>query len=348
MLEQYPISDLSEWLAQKTLVLNADFQRRPIWPSQAKTYFIDTILRGRPVPNIYIRTRVDLKTRRSYREVVDGQQRLRTIHEFANDRFVLGARAGEFKGMRYHDLDNQQKQDFLSYPIGVVQLFNADDEDVIDVFRRLNAYGLPVNPQELRHARCSGEFRWAVEYASQRWVELWEKYKVVSLRARVRMADDELMAQLFGIILEGVVDGGQPTIERLYRTYDVGPPPDTSQKVDRVLEYIVKNLSEILETSLARSPQFLMLFAAVAHALLGIPIGDMDTDMPERDPGALSDLTIARANLAVLSEVLDADEREVHSRFAAFKTASAGSTQRIRGRRIRFPALYRALLPEAI
>jgi len=348
MLEQYPISNLSEWLDQKTLVLNADFQRRPVWPAQAKTYFIDTILRGRPVPNIYIRTRVDLKTRRSYREVVDGQQRLRTIHEFANNGLVLGASAGEFKGMRYQDLDDQQKQDFLSYPIGVVQLFNADDEDVFDVFRRLNAYGLPVNPQELRHARYSGEFRWAVEYASRRWVELWEKYKVVSLRNRVRMADDELMAQLFGVILEGVVDGGQPTIERLYKTYDVGPPPDTSQKVDRVLEYIVKNLSEILETSLARSPQFLMLFAAVAHALLGIPIGDMDTDMPERDPRALSDLTIARANLAGLSEVLDADEREVHSRFAAFKTASAGSTQRIRGRRIRFPALYRALLPEAI
>lgn len=348
MLEQYPISDLWGWMDQKTLILNPDFQRRPVWPPQAKTYFIDTILRGRPIPNIYIRTSVNLRTKRSYRDVVDGQQRLRTINEFVNNQLILGTRAEEFKGKRFQDLDEQQQKDFLSYEVGVVQLFNADNEVVIDVFKRINSYGLPVNPQELRHARHSGDFRWAVEDSARRWATLWEEYKVVSLRARVRMADDELMAQLYSVILEGVLDGGQPAIERLYRDYDPRFPQDTVQKVDTVLDYMVTNLSEILQTSLARTPQFLMLFAAVSHALLGIPNGAMGTEMPQRDARSLSDLAMAKTNLAVLAEVLDADEREIHARFSAFKIAAAGSTQRIRSRRIRFPMFYRALMPEPI
>ena len=348
MLEQYPISDIIEWIDQRKLLLNPDFQRRPVWAPQAKTYFIDTILRGRPVPNIYIRTKVDLRTRQSVREVVDGQQRLRTIHEFADSQFALGSRAEEFKGLEYQDLDEEQQQAFLSYKIGAVQLFNASNDLVIDVFKRINSYGLTVNPQELRHAKYTGEFRWVVEAASRRWVVLWDDYKIVGLRARVRMADDELMAQLYGVMLEGVTDGGQPAIEKLYRKYDRSVPLDASTEVDEVLDYTISSLSAILETSLTRAAQFLMLFAAVAHARVGIPVGDMADDMPPRDERALSDLNSARSNLAILADVLDADEREVHPRFAAFKTASAGTTQRIRSRRIRFMKLYEALMPEPI
>lgn len=348
MLEQYPISDIIEWLDQKKLLLNPDFQRRPVWAPQAKTYFIDTILRDRPVPNVYLRTKINLRTRQSMREVVDGQQRLRTIYEFANNALTLSNRAEEFKGLRYEDLDEEQQQAFLSYKIGAVQLFNANDDVVIDVFKRINSYGLTVNPQELRHAKYTGDFRWTVEASSKRWHILWDDYKIIGLRARVRMADDELMAQFYGIILSGVTDGGQPAIDKLYKTYDQLTPPDVSSRVDKVLDYIINYLPEILNTTLVRAAQFLMFFAAVAHAIIGIPVGDMAGDMPQRDKSALSDLAMAKSNLAALAEVLDTDERDVHPRFAAYKIASAGTTQRIRSRRIRFAKLYEALLPKAI
>lgn len=223
MLEQYPITDLIQWLNDKTLIPNPNFQRRPVWPPEAKTYFIDTILRDLPVPNIYFRTVVDLRTKRSYREVVDGQQRLRTIQEFVSGDLILRSRAQEYKGKKYDDLDDEQKRAFLGYTIGVVQLFNAADDLVIDIFRRINAYGLPVNKQELRHAKyADNAFQIAVEQAAKRWEILWEQYKVISLRGRVRMADDELMAQMLGIILDGVVDGGQPNIDKLYEKHEQG------------------------------------------------------------------------------------------------------------------------------
>ena len=346
--DQYPISDLIAWMDENTLVLNTDFQRRSVWPPSAKVFLIDSILRDRPMPNIYVRTKTDLRTRRGYREVVDGQQRLRAIHEFASDSLTLSTTAKEFSGRTYSSLDDESKAMFLTYNIGVVQLFNIPDSDVLDIFHRINAYGLRLNPQETRHGKFQGQFRNAVIDASKRWEPLWDKYKVVGLRDRVRMADDELMALMMGVILDGVVDGGQPTTNKLYDRYDEELPTDAVEKLDWTVEFILRELPVILETGLARSPHFLMLFAAVAHALFGIPEGGMDDLMPARDEDALTDLYVARANLGALADVLQSADDNIPAHLFQFRLASAGSTQRLRSRRVRFLALYQALLPSEI
>src|SRR5207249_5123300 len=114
-LEQYTVADFSEWHEKKQLKLNPDFQRQSVWPTAAKAYLIDTVLRRLPIPKIFMRTSVDIQTQRSYREIVDGQQRLRTIIDFAEDRFTLTARAKEFAGLRYSTLTDDLKSVFLSY-----------------------------------------------------------------------------------------------------------------------------------------------------------------------------------------------------------------------------------------
>src|SRR3546814_1397457 len=76
----------------------------------AKSYLIDTILRQLPMPKVYLRTRVDLESKKSIREVVDGQQRLRAIIEFSDDKFALSKRAGEFAGTRYSTLQTELQE----------------------------------------------------------------------------------------------------------------------------------------------------------------------------------------------------------------------------------------------
>lgn len=355
MLQSYPISDLVRWMQEKTLVLNPEFQRRNIWPEPAKSYFIDTLLEELPIPNIYMRSVTNPADMRTYREVVDGQQRLRTIRDFVENKLRLGSNAHTFDGMNYDDLDESVQRRLLGYQIGVVQLFDATDDKVLDIFHRLNAYGLSLNAQELRHGRYQGGkykgvFRRAVIDASKRWGVLWDKYKVVTVRARVRMADDELMAQMLGVILEGVQDGGQPTIGRLYNNYDQCIPQEAIVKLDRTVEYMVSNLSSILSSRIGTAPHFLMLFAAVAHVLHGIPRGDLGDDLPslDKDGSALSDLSLAIQNLETLAEVLDASESDTPQRLAQFKLASSRTTQRIRSRSIRFLTLYEALFAEPV
>ena len=355
MLQSYPISDLVQWMKEEILVLNPEFQRRNIWPGPAKSYFIDTLLEGLPIPNIYMRSVTDPKDMRTYREVVDGQQRLRTILDFVENRIRLGSNANDFRGKKYEDLSECDQRRLLAYQIGVVQLFEARDDKVLDIFNRLNAYGLSLNPQELRHGkfqggRFKGVFRRAVIESSKRWRVLWNEYRVISVRARVRMADDQLMAEMLGVILEGVQDGGQPTINKLYNNYDEVLPENSIARLDKTVEYIVGNLSSVLRTRISGAPHFLMLFAAVTHTLVGLPKGDMvgDYRLPNRDERALSDISMAVQNLETLADVLDAGEDEVAKRFASFKQVSLRSTQRIRSRGIRFLKLYEALLPNSL
>ena len=111
--QTYTISDFVQWDHQKQLELSPSFQRGAVWTPQAQTFLIDTILKQLPIPQIYLRTRVNPATKATVREVVDGQQRLRAILMFARNDLRLGARSGEFAGMRYNDLPPETQEQFL-------------------------------------------------------------------------------------------------------------------------------------------------------------------------------------------------------------------------------------------
>ena len=354
--QQYPISDLYGWIKNKELTLVPEFQRGDTWPTSAQSFFIDTLLRDLPIPPIYIRLVTNPDTKTSYREVVDGQQRLSAIMKFIDGELVLDKRSKEFAGKTYPSLEEDEQKTFLAYQMGVEQLFGTDDDNVLDIFHRINAYGLSLNRQELRHGkfqggRFQGEFRWAVIRVAERWEILWSKYSVVTVRGRVRLLHHELVAQLLGILLEGVADGGQPKIDKLYERYDSSIPEDAEEHFDQVCSYLVQHFAYVLDSKLGNGPHFMMLFAAVSHALFGIPNGDMRQQqggMPQRDPSALSDLDRANSNLMALADLFDMSGEDVPERLAGFKVAIAGTTQRIRSRSVRFRTIFRALLPEPI
>jgi uncharacterized protein with ParB-like and HNH nuclease domain len=60
-----------------------------VWLPKPKSYLLDSIARGFPIPPIYIREILDPNRRKTVREVVDGQQRMQTILDFLEGRFVI-------------------------------------------------------------------------------------------------------------------------------------------------------------------------------------------------------------------------------------------------------------------
>src|SRR5438067_13806536 len=66
----YSIRDFEEWDERDELTLAPKFQRRDVWSDKARSYLIDTIVRGKPIPKIYMRQDVNPKTRRTKREIV--------------------------------------------------------------------------------------------------------------------------------------------------------------------------------------------------------------------------------------------------------------------------------------
>jgi len=75
----YNVSDFLEWQRGGGLNLRPYFQRGNVWTTKSKSYLIDTLLRGYPIPIIYLQIKTDSVSLRNVRQVVDGQQRLRTI-----------------------------------------------------------------------------------------------------------------------------------------------------------------------------------------------------------------------------------------------------------------------------
>ena len=97
---RYSIAEIAEWFRKRDLVVNSEYQRGGgLWTAPAKSYFIDTILRGFPFPKVYFHEKVDRALRKPQREIVDGQQRIATIVEFVDKKLRLGASAGEYEGI---------------------------------------------------------------------------------------------------------------------------------------------------------------------------------------------------------------------------------------------------------
>ncbi len=112
----YSVRDFEEWRERDELVLAPKFQRRDVWSDKARSYLIDTILRGKPIPKIYMRQDINPKTRRTTREIVDGQQRLRSVLGFIKNGFKISkAHHKDFRGKYFSGLDKDTQRGILKY-----------------------------------------------------------------------------------------------------------------------------------------------------------------------------------------------------------------------------------------
>ncbi|WP_233357949.1 hypothetical protein, partial [Vibrio cholerae] len=73
-----------------------------------------------------------------------------TIIDFMNDKFKLGNSSNKYSGMRYSDLDVEIKQQFLSYQIEASVVLSATRSELLEMFRRINAYTAPLSSAEKR------------------------------------------------------------------------------------------------------------------------------------------------------------------------------------------------------
>src|SRR5947208_1772873 len=79
------IETLVNRVRRKELNLRPDFQRGEVWSDSKRQKLIDTILRGWQVPPVHVVTVPGT----SEQEVLDGQQRLATIRDFANGQIRI-------------------------------------------------------------------------------------------------------------------------------------------------------------------------------------------------------------------------------------------------------------------
>ncbi len=114
-----------DWKKNHMLSANPEYQRGAVWKEPQKKCLLDSVLRGYPIPLIYlhhISTEVDGAKRDDF-EVIDGQQRINAMFELQ----------------------------FLQTSLSVMIVETDVPNEPRDLFIRLQA-GMPLNTQEKRDA----------------------------------------------------------------------------------------------------------------------------------------------------------------------------------------------------
>lgn len=204
----------------KQLDLNPPYQRKSVWSSSDRKFFLDTIFRNYPAPPIFIHRSVDDNGFTKY-FVVDGKQRLETIMSFFENKLSVAVDFGDenLNGKKFRQLSTDYKRKFWDYTIVVDFIDSIDGRNIEEVFDRVNRNARNLQQQELRHARFNGWFINQVEDEAD--LDFWWKYKI-STRARDRrMKNVQFISELFLIILDGGIVGfDQLHLDTQYAHYD--------------------------------------------------------------------------------------------------------------------------------
>lgn len=338
----YSINDFVEWDSQKQLVLNPAFQRRAVWSDKAKSYLIDTILRGKPIPKVFIRQKLNVTTKSSVREVVDGQQRLRTILSYVRDGFPIGrSQHPEYGGMRFSQLPEDAQSAFLSFEIAVDLLINLPDAEILDIFARLNSYAVVLNEQEKINASHFGPFKVLADKVGFDYNEYWTTQKILTPQQILRMQEVNLVADIMIAMIEGIKSKKQ--IKRYYGVYENDFPYDMDVLESRfreVIQYIARLFPEGLSGSeFRRNHIFYTLFTAVYHCLFGLRDFTHNGQLvPRVDLSTEAGVQTARNGLDSVSELFEAEPGKLQGAAAQFLHDSRRATTdgAVRERRTQF------------
>jgi len=265
--KHYSINDFWEWDRRRELILTPVFQRRSVWSAKARSFLIDTIIRGLPIPKIFMRHDIDPRTRKSKREIVDGQQRLSAILNYLEDGFKISrVHNKDFAGKYFSQLPLNIQKDMLEYYISVDILLGAEDAQVLDIFARLNTYMVRLNNQELINSRYFGVFKSTVYSLGYEYLNFWTSNNILTDKEIARMGDAEFTSELVIFLLDGIQD--RKKIESFYKQYDDEFP--MKRRIVKDFREIIEILSEIFKDNLASSsfaskPLFYTLFGAIAE-----------------------------------------------------------------------------------
>jgi len=165
----YTVEDLVDLYRNGMLKANPEYQRGPVWSRPQQKKLIDSVLRGYPLPLIYLHhiEKTVAGMRREDLEIIDGQQRINALFEFTQGAYKLFDPTEDEREAKFPAFIKSQpcewgRKDFESLPadlksrlvntqLAIVKITTDTANEARDLFIRLQS-GLPLNAQETRDA----------------------------------------------------------------------------------------------------------------------------------------------------------------------------------------------------
>jgi hypothetical protein len=340
-----PVADYCNAMNAGIIRVNRDYQRSDkVWPPAARSYLIETILLNFPIPKFSLHQVTDLRSKKSVKEIVDGQQRSQAMLDFFNNRLRL-SRTLELSGaagQTYEELDEELQQRFLSYSLTLDLFMAAQVDEVREVFRRINSYTIPLNDEEERHATYQGPFKWFIHALTRRFDRAFLLMDVFGEKQLIRMQDAKLLTEIVHALVNGIETTNKRKLDALYRSHDredsFPEADDLTALIDDAIGLLVQ-WEDLHDTVLMRAHIFYALCLAVIHATNPVDelndVYQVDRRRQMRDDHAL-------ANLSALAVAVD--EKDVEGPYGEFVRASLTRTNVASQRSERLAWCCRALL----
>lgn len=170
---------------ENSFIVNRRYQRKLVWTESEKSKLIDSIIRGYPIPLILL-VETNEKMGRRY-EIIDGMQRLNAIFSFIENVYPdcdgnffdvnQLTRASQASKQDLSDggflvsengpfLDEVKCANFVDYQLAVTIFTRENEEEINDIFGRINSQGRQLSRQDKRQAGCVTTFAQTVRLLS--------------------------------------------------------------------------------------------------------------------------------------------------------------------------------------
>ena len=254
---------MTDW-RRGTIIIDPDIQRKTVWPLSYKIGLIDTLIKGYPIPLIFVQRiiqEVDGE-RKEILSIIDGQQRMTAIKEFLDNKFCFRTvephnpffkdADNKFDKKFFKDLDKETQRNIEDYDLPITRLENFDKKDASGIFSRLNKNVIKVNDQELRNAEFFGDFKKLVYGAEIQkiFISLYD-YKLFNISDIRRMLDIEYISDLFVFLENGIVDKNKKTLDKIYEVNE----EMSDKKVQQLKNKIKKTINIILKIFKSGQPK---------------------------------------------------------------------------------------------
>jgi hypothetical protein len=267
------VHDLLELRRAKMLAANPEYQRGEVWTRAQQKRLIDSVLRGYPIPLIYlhhIKTEVAGAKREDF-EIIDGQQRITSLSDFEDGAFKLfdpikDAEESRFPSFiqeqpcpwgskTFDELTPELQDQFLNTKLSVVMIETGVANEARDLFIRLQA-GMPLNSQEKRDAWPGHFTEFVLKIGGKPQVPKYPGHEffpvVMKAKGHKRGESRQLAAQMIMLYMSHRESGGEKLcdINRdaidtfYYKHLDFDSQSEVARRFREILDRVKQLLSD--------------------------------------------------------------------------------------------------------
>lgn len=202
--KMFSLRNILDMIDEGEIDLAPDFQRLKVWSPGQKSRLIESVLLRIPLPAFYFASDTEGRL-----QVVDGVQRLSTIHEFVRSANSFPLVKLEYLTKEVGNLGfGKLRSTVWAKRINGTQIVaNVIDPQTpipvkFDIFKRINTGGTPLNSQEIRHCMSKAPSRKLLKNLAN--TPEFNQATGYSLSNNVRMADREMILRVLAFSMFGV------------------------------------------------------------------------------------------------------------------------------------------------